>query len=344
MVSPIIESMLEKYDTSSPEMRENALKEVLQNIVLKGLEAGGFFNKASFYGGTALRICYGLDRFSEDLDFCLDEKDSEFNIETFFPSIIKELEVYGFKANIQNKKKSSDSVVKSAFIKQNTVLSLLNAGFAEDGTHPEKMIKIKIEIDTSNPQGWKAEPKLIKEPVDFKIKTLDLPSLFAGKLHAVIARSYKNNVKGRDYYDWIFYDSLKCNYNLDYLQSKLIDSGHIEHGQKFNNDTVKSLLLSKIETIDFKKARKDVDRFLYNPDKSLEDFEKDTFIRLTEAIRANESETSITMDMETSVPFSPEFSKDEPCRCSICGAFIRKTTSSNSRERIRQKKCSRHIE
>ncbi len=77
--------MLKTYDINNIYDRKNAMKEIMQEIVLCGLSRAGFFKKAAFYGGTALRIFYGLDRFSEDLDFSLETADPAFDLSAYFP-------------------------------------------------------------------------------------------------------------------------------------------------------------------------------------------------------------------------------------------------------------------
>ena len=94
MTYPALLKMLEKYDLSSHESSYEALREILQEIVLLGLYDSGFFNHAAFYGGTALRILHKLPRFSEDLDFSLLEPNPDFDLRPFQESIIATLSTF----------------------------------------------------------------------------------------------------------------------------------------------------------------------------------------------------------------------------------------------------------
>ena len=115
----MLDQMLQSYETASTEDRENALREIAQEVILCGLSRAGFFEKAAFYGGTALRIFYGLDRFSEDMDFSLKEPDASFEFEQYLPLVEKECAAWGFRFNASIKQKEADSAIKSAFLKGN---------------------------------------------------------------------------------------------------------------------------------------------------------------------------------------------------------------------------------
>ena len=140
----IFDTMLSAYPTDTPEERRNAIYEVMQQIVLCGLQRGGFFKEAAFYGGTCLRIFHGLNRFSEDLDFSLLKKNPEFNLEAYFPAIIEECKILGRDVVITKKDKRNFGKVESAFLKDNT--EVYNLSF-----QTEKSLKIKIEVDTMPP-------------------------------------------------------------------------------------------------------------------------------------------------------------------------------------------------
>ncbi len=198
----IIEQMLSHYEIKNINDEINALKEIIQEIVLSGLSRGGFFNEAAFYGGTALRIFYKLDRFSEDLDFALINPNKEFDITKYFMYIEKELKAYGLNLEITSKQKNKDSNITSAFIKGDTVELVLKFFPNEEKheyDHILKNIKIKFEIDINPPIGatYIMQYKLLPSP--HQIRLYDKESLFAGKIHAILCRNYKNTVKGRDY-------------------------------------------------------------------------------------------------------------------------------------------------
>ena len=285
----IIKQMLDKYETASPEEKINALKEVIQEAVLAGLARGGFFKYAAFYGGTALRIFYGLDRFSEDLNFSLIKQDEDFNIGKYFSVLEQELESLGLKFSIEEKMKSVDSVIKFAFIKGGTKENILT--FYPDNKqleyfHSKELIKIKFEIDTNPPPYANYEMKYKAMPSNYQVRLYDSPSLFAGKLHALICRTWKNRIKGRDLYDYIFYVSRGVKVNLLHLQARMIDSGYMPYESKLTIETLKEILIDKFSQIDFNLAKKDVIPFVKNQN-GLDIWCKDFFISTVEDVKAN---------------------------------------------------------
>ena len=261
----VIETMIKKYNPKNNEEREYAIKGIIQEIALAGLSRGGFFEKAAFYGGTCLRIFYGLNRFSEDLDFALLKKDSEFKISDYFPALKREFSSYGIEIHIDKRNKVSDSDIQSAFLKSNT-LSLMMFLFpkSEDAKKiiSNKKIKIKFEVDTDNPDGGKTENKFKLLPAPYEVKIFDESTLFAGKIHAIICRNYKNNVKGRDYYDYLFYVARGTTLNLAYLENKLKNSEVSLQNNKLTLENIKELLKTKFEIVDYESAKKDVSNFV----------------------------------------------------------------------------------
>ena len=262
-----IETMLSKYSLSNNSERENAIKEIIQEIVLSGLSHGGFFNKAAFYGGTCLRIFYGLNRFSEDLDFALLNK-TDFQLETYIPYVKKELSSFGLNMDVSYKEKGDDSEIQTAFVKGNT-LTLMMQFFPQDSADQivsNQKIKIKFEIDIDNPPCGVVETKYQLLPSPYEIKVFDESTLFAGKIHAIICRDYKNRVKGRDYYDYLFYCGKGSSINLSFLEYKLKHSGKIDKNINLTLDMVKDLLKNKFMTIDYQSAKEDVANFINDKD------------------------------------------------------------------------------
>lgn len=258
-----INAMLKTYGPIKGQYSEDsALKEIIQQITLSGLQRGGFFNEACFYGGTALRILYGLDRFSEDLDFCLIKKNLSFNFDPYAVQVISELARFGFTVSFETKKSGENNTIESAFVKQDTYSALLLIGKDSSRAQKGQLIKVKLEVDKESPGGFDYESKLIKLPIPFMVNTLTPESLFAGKIHALIARAYLNRVKGRDFYDFLFYASRDVNVNLRYLESKLKDSGHLDKSRKLDGKMLIKLLKEKFDKIDFENAKKDVKPFL----------------------------------------------------------------------------------
>ena len=206
-MNTVIEEMLKSYQVDNIYDRKNAMKEIMQEIVLCGLSRAGFFKEAAFYGGTALRIFYGLDRFSEDLDFSLEQINLDFDLCSYFPVLEKEVKTFGLNVEIQEKEKTKDSNIRSAFLKGNTKEHLL-LFYADErlvGTvDKNEVVKIKFEVDTNPPAFATYEHKYRLLPVPYEIRLYDMPSLFAGKIHAVICRGWQSRIKGRDLYDYIF--------------------------------------------------------------------------------------------------------------------------------------------
>lgn len=260
----ILQQMLKNYDIKNVEDKKNAMKEIMQELVLCGLSRAGFFNKAAFYGGTALRIFYGLDRFSEDLDFSLLVSDPGFKLEDYFPILIKEVESFGLNVDIQTKEKSVDSHIKSAFLKGDTKehMLLFYPNERITGVSHGELIKIKFEIDIEPPKYATYETKYRLIPSPYEVNLYDASSLFAGKLHAVICRGWKNRVKGRDLYDLIFYVSRNIPVNLTHLRERLLQTNTINEADDFTLETVKDMLFKKFEDIDFEDAKRDVIPFV----------------------------------------------------------------------------------
>ena len=261
-----IKQMLDNYDIKSIEDEENAIKEILQEIVLCGLSRVGFFEKAAFYGGTALRIFYGLDRFSEDLDFSLLKTDKEFQLSKYLPELKKEVNSYGIEVEIEEKKKTKDSAVESAFLKANTFEQIMKFYPNEQLKIDSKsVLKIKFEIDTNPPDFATFEHRYSLLPSPFEITLYDAPSLFAGKMDAIINRNWKNRVKGRDFYDYIFYLQRKIPINLKHLTARMMQRGIMPaNGECFTPDEIKSMLRGRFGTVDIDQAKKDVAPFLRN--------------------------------------------------------------------------------
>lgn len=285
----IIEQMLSKYEISNEADLINALKEVFQEISLLGLYHGGFFEKAAFYGGTALRILYGLPRFSEDLDFTLLEKNSDFDIEQYFSSIVDEFEALGIKIDITKKvKKDFGSDIASAFLKNGTSIHTLkiqadDLGNILDGIHSGKKLKIKFEVDVNPPLKFQTESKTLLLPKTFNIITMTLPNLYAGKMHAVLCRKWKTRVKGRDWYDFEWYVKRSTALNLEHLQERMYESGDLEKSIKLDEKLFKELMYKRIEGLDVDGAINEVSPFI--KDKSgFEFWSKDYFKLLTDKI------------------------------------------------------------
>ena len=201
-----VEDMLKKYSCKTVDDYKNALKEILQEIALLGLFRANLFDIAAFYGGSALRIFYGLNRFSEDLDFSLIKKSDDFDVGPYCNLIRDEIAAFGFEAEVTQKVKAGRSNIESAFIKAGTLIHLLQIESISppvSGIAGNELLKIKLEFDTNPPAGAEYEVKYLLMPVPCHVRLFSEPSLFAGKLHALLCRDWKSGrVKGRDLYDY----------------------------------------------------------------------------------------------------------------------------------------------
>lgn len=283
----IIEQMLKQYNTQSIYDKKNGIKEVVQEIVLCGLSRAGFFKTAAFYGGTALRIFYGLDRFSEDLDFTLIASDPTFEISQYLPILEKEIRSYGLNFKIESKEKTIDSDIKSAFLKGNTKEHMLLFYTDEQlarSIGSNELIKVKFEVDINPPAHATFETKYRLLPIPYEIRLYDMPSLFAGKIHAVICRAWKNRVKGRDLYDYVFYLSRGTGVNLSHLTARLFQSGFITADKQITIEDVKEMLRERFTNIDYAQAKQDVVPFIKNLS-ALDVWNTDFFSGITENLR-----------------------------------------------------------
>lgn len=273
MKNYIYDNMLSAYDMSTEQQKRNAIFEVNQQVILAGLYNGGFFDVAAFYGGTCLRIFHGLQRFSEDMDFSLLVPDEKFDFTKYFQPIINEFAVIGREVEIKKKNKKNFGKVESAFLKDNT--DVYDISFQTD-----KSIKIKIEVDTQPPLGFSTEQKLLLLPHSFMTRCFTLPDLFAGKMHALVYRTWKNRVKGRDWYDFEWY----VRHNIP------IDFTHLaERVLQFNNEVIEQdmfiiKLKEKLSSANINQVKKDVLPFVRNP-KELDIWSNDYFLQLADMIR-----------------------------------------------------------
>lgn len=272
----IFDQMLSRYEISTKDDLLNAQHEVMQQITLAGLYRGGFFNKAAFYGGTCLRIFYGVQRFSEDLDFSLLANDSTFQPEDYFAAIQTEFKALGRDVLITRKEKKFQKNVESAFLKENT--SIYNLQFTT-----ERSIKIKIEVDIHPPAGFATEYKLLLLPFSFMVHCYSLPDLFAGKIHAMLFRSWRNRVKGRDWYDFEWYVRNNTPLNLNHFRQRAIQS-EVDFKEDISPENLRRMLKDKIQGTNIESVKNDVRPFIKNPDE-LEIWSTGYFLQLADMVR-----------------------------------------------------------
>ena len=264
--------MLRQHDLSTVDSQRNATYEVMQQVVLSGLYRGGFFKEAAFYGGTCLRIFHNLGRYSEDMDFSLLEKNPDFHFEEYFPAIIEEAKLLGREITITKKDKKNFSKVESAFLKDNT--DIYNLSF-----QTEKNLKIKIEVDKEPPVGFNTEQKLLMLPFSFQTRCMTLPSLYAGKLHALIFRSWKNRIKGRDWYDFEWYVRHKVPLDFKHLQVRAKEFNALE----LTKELFFEKLRERLATADIAMVKQDVEPFIIDK-RELDIWSNEYFLQLSDMI------------------------------------------------------------
>lgn len=250
----IFDEMVAAYNPQNATQKTNAQHQVMQQIVLAGLQKGGFFEHAAFYGGTCLRIFHGLPRFSEDMDFTLVEKNPAIHLENYFQPIREVFALTGKDVVITKKEKLHFGRVESAFLKEGT--AAYDIAF-----QTEKTIKVKIELDTNPPLLFDTEQKLMMQPYSTMIRCLTLPDLFAGKMHALVFRNWKTRIKGRDWYDFEWYIRHNIPLHFAHLQERIREF----NGQEVTRDEFMHLLRERLANANISQVKEDVLPFVNNP-------------------------------------------------------------------------------
>ena len=263
-----IARMLERYNTATVDEAVRALREILQDVALLGLWRARFFEHAAFYGGTALRIFLGLDRFSEDLDFTLLHPEPAFDLWRFTAALEKEIQAFGFEVSITLRQKAVPSPIQSAFLKANTrnQLLLINVPPEQIAGIPRcQTLKIRLEVDTDPPPGFRTETRYLLQPIPFPVRVCDPPDLFAGKIHAMLFRRWEKRVKGRDWYDFVWLVGNRTPLHLAHLEQRMRQTGDWTAGDHLSPAALKSLLDEAIGRLDVERARREVLPFLKQP-------------------------------------------------------------------------------
>ncbi len=282
-------SLRSGVENLSSELTLSELKQsyltVLHQLVLLGLWRSGFFEKAAFYGGTALSLVHLLDRFSEDLDFSLLATEKDFSIDYYLEGVRREMIAWGIEPEIIVPDKKS-SGIKTAFIKTMTLTSLKSIGIEYNklqNIHRNEKSSVKIEIDTLPPIGFQSEFKYLLNPIPFSIRVMKLQDLYAGKMHALIGRKWKSRIKGRDWYDFIWFQKHSIKLNIKHLEAKLKKSMHLNENSELTLSELKQMLKDRIESIDFEQAKTDVVSFVKDP-RQIENWSQELFMDIAEMI------------------------------------------------------------
>lgn len=286
MITSIIQDRFNTYQVNSLEQEENALKEIAQEIVLYGLSLAGLFEEALFQGGTALRILHQLPRFSEDMDFILNEPSSNFDWHKYIGSIEEICKEYGITPSVVDRSKANNNI-KKLFIKDDSIGKLINLNFKH---HAQKKITIKLEIDVNPPSGSTKEIKYLDFPLDFSVAAQDLPSGFAGKSHALLCRNY---VKGRDWYDFLWYVAKGVMPNFNLLSNAINQIGPWQDKNiSVTPNWYFEALSKKIKTINWEQAKADVQRFLNEREAlQLKLWQEDFFLSKVEKLKSTVNDT-----------------------------------------------------
>ena len=263
----MIKEWIKEYNPQNEEEILSALREIMQEITLAGLSRTDFFEKAAFYGGSALRIFYGLDRYSEDLDFSLLKPDSNFLIEPYFKAVLDEFKSLGLTVSIKEKKKTKQTTIDSAFLKAESIWQeiVLVDIIKEIGVRSNKTLKIKIEIDRQPPLNFTTEEKLLVRPFSFYVRCFNKSNLFAGKMHALLFRKWQNRVKGRDWYDLEWYIKKGIPLDVNHFLTRAKDTNDWQD-DTISNEQIIELLDTKIKSVSFSSIKEDVVKFIQNDD------------------------------------------------------------------------------
>ena len=265
MIHPALSSLIDRYQPRSSNEYQNAVREIVQELALLGLWRTPFYDHAAFYGGSALRIFHGLQRFSEDLDFSLIQPKPDFSLKPYLGAVAEELAAWGFEFRAEGIEKTKPTTIESAFLKGSTMINLLQIGTPQDiaSRLPKgQLIRIKLEIDLDPPPGAATEVLTRLVPTPHQVRVYDLPSLFAGKLHTVLCRNWKNRVKGRDIYDLIWYVGRRIPLNLAHLEARMRQSGDWLRETPLDSEGLRKRLEERFTAINFDQAKEDISPFL----------------------------------------------------------------------------------
>lgn len=268
MTSAIMQ-MISQYSCKTSSDYENALKEIIQEIALLGLWRAKFFEHAAFYGGSALRILYQLDRYSEDLDFSLLQPDDSFSLDPYLKAVESELSGFGFQVTVETRAKRVQSPIESAFIKAQTQLHLLKIQVPAEvvaRVHRQSLMTVKVEVDTDPPAGFFTEAKILLQPIPFSVVTYQKPDLFAGKIHAILQRAWKARVKGRDFYDFVWYIAGNVPCRLSHLEQRLRQTGGWTEPRPMQRTDLVEALERRFAALDVQAAKQDIQPFVRDPE------------------------------------------------------------------------------
>jgi hypothetical protein len=182
--------------------------------------------------------------------------------------VADELMAWGFEFRAEGIEKKKASSIESAFLKGSTMINLLQIGAPQEiaSRLPKgQLIQIKLEIDIDPPSGATTETLTRLVPTPHQVRLYDLPSLFAGKLHAVLCRNWKSRVKGRDFYDFLWYLGRRIPLNLGHLEARMRQSGDWPLETPLDTEGLRRRLEERFATVNFNQAKEDIAPFLKDP-------------------------------------------------------------------------------
>lgn len=282
-----VRQMLEGYEIKSPGDALWALREIIQQVALLGLWRSKFFERTAFYGGSALRIIYGIDRFSEDLDFSLLEADPAFSLAFYGQALKRELLSFGFSVEVESRTKKEKTTVQSAFLKTDTCEQMISVGIKPELVKQiprNQVLKIKLEVDVTPPPGFSTEMRYLLKPIPFSVRTFTLPDMFAGKMHAVLCRQWKSRLKGRDWYDLVWFSAHHPELRLSHLEQRMRQSGHWKEPDPLTEQTFRELLIGRVKSVDVEQIKREVEPFVSNP-AALEVWSREFFLDIVKRIK-----------------------------------------------------------
>lgn len=281
-------SLIKGRQSDDKDKRDHAIREALQELIINALSKTDFFTKAAFAGGTALRIFHGLNRFSEDLDFVLKETDLDFDLKRYLDAVKSHLSKYGIEFIATVTEKAIHNNIKSGVISANSrelVLSFYSNEEYADKIYKTELTKIKIDVDIEPAPHARYEERIKTKPIRYSASLFDMPTMLSGKIHAILCRDWKNRVKGRDLYDFIFLVDRDVAYNADYLKCKLIKSGFDDN--EVDSEKVRQLLIKKFTDLDYDSAKKDVKNFMTDSEiDSLDYWGPELFVSLCDRLKS----------------------------------------------------------
>jgi predicted nucleotidyltransferase component of viral defense system len=262
MIEGLIEARVRELQPANAVEQENAVQEIMQAFVLASLARCGFFSQAAFQGGTCLHMLYGMRRFSEDLDFLLRKADPRFRWEPCLRAVQEDCAQQNIRFEVQDRSRAG-AAVRAAFLKTDSIGKVLQLDLPFS-RQTSRRIKIKLEIDTNAPAGSACETKYLTFPVVSAITTQTLECGFATKSHALLCRPY---VKGRDWYDFVWYVGRCTPLSYRLLANALRQVGPwAGRPTKVTRQWYLDAMRARIGRIDWRQARADVARFVPAPE------------------------------------------------------------------------------